>query len=94
MLNVVPAEAPDKGAALLRAREQLRCRRALYVGDDDTDEDVFALRLPEVLGIRVGERRSSQARYALRSQLEIDALLALLAEPAAPHVHCELSGEP
>lgn len=81
VLNVVPVEAPDKGAALLQARERLHCSRALYVGDDDTDEDVFRLRMPEtVLGIRVGERRGSQASYALRSQLEIDELLAILVE--------------
>ena len=80
VLNIVPAEAPDKGAALLRAIERLRCHRALYVGDDDTDEDVFGLRMPQmVLGIRVGERRSSHARYGLHSQGEIDELLALLA---------------
>ena len=92
VLNVVPAEAPDKGVALLRVRERLGCRRALYVGDDDTDEDVFGLREPEmVLGIRVGERRSSQARYELRSQREIDELLAILVEQAACHVDRESS---
>ncbi|HSE11651.1 MAG TPA: trehalose-phosphatase [Rudaea sp.] len=83
VLNVVPIDAADKGAALLRAWRRLRCPRALYVGDDDTDEDVFALDRPDhLLGIRVGSRRGSRADYALRGQGEIDRLLAFIA--AAP----------
>jgi trehalose 6-phosphate phosphatase len=79
VLNVLPAEAPDKGAALERARSRLRCRRAVYVGDDETDEDVFARARPErLLTIRVGRSRRSSAAYYVRTQAEIDALLRLL----------------
>jgi hypothetical protein len=51
------------------------------VGDDETDEDVFALRRPgRLLGIRVRRRRGSSAAYYIRTQAEIDRLLrALLA---------------
>ena len=78
--NIVPSGAADKGAALLRAWRRLRCARAVYVGDDDTDEDVFALEQPDrLLGIRVGTRRDSRAQYALRDQGEIDRLLELVA---------------
>lgn len=94
VLNVMPVEAPDKGIALLRAREDLSCRLALYVGDDDTDEDVFGLRRPEmVLGIRVGQRRSSQASYALHNQLEVDDLLAILVESADAQKRIIVSAE-
>lgn len=81
VVNVVPAEAPDKGAALLEARRRLGCARAIYAGDDDTDEDVFALgEAREVLAVRVGESPRSAAAWYLREQDEVDALLeAILA---------------
>lgn len=86
VLNVVPADAPDKGATLLRLRRKFGCPRALFIGDDDTDEDIFALDLPDqVLGIRIGESEESAADYALREQADIDALLDML---------CVLLGRP
>jgi len=79
VLNVVPAEAPDKGATLLRLLRKFGSPRTLYVGDDDTDEDVFALDMPDqVLGIRVGVSEETAANYALRDQADIDGLLDLL----------------
>ena len=81
VVNFVPAEAPHKGAALLAALRRLGCAQALYAGDDDTDEDVFALPGPErPMGVRVGEAAGSAAEWFLRGQDEIDALLeAILA---------------
>lgn len=79
VLNLLPREALNKGTGLCRAMEQLGQTRALYVGDDDTDEDVF--RLPDaagVLGIRVGYRSSSLAPLYLYEQAEVDELLRLL----------------
>jgi trehalose 6-phosphate phosphatase len=79
VINVVPRSAPHKGMALERARRLLACDRAIYVGDDDTDEDVFSGAPPErLLSVRVGIRRSSNASYYLKTQLEIDALLSIL----------------
>ena len=53
-------------------------RAALYVGDDRTDEDVFSLGLPRVMGVRVGQRRGSSARFFMREQREIDRLLTMI----------------
>ena len=79
MVNILPERAPDKGTALLRERHRLRCDTALYVGDDLTDEDVFALHEPgRLLSIRIRPKRSSAADYFLRSQGAIDDLLAAL----------------
>lgn len=79
VINLVPIEAPDKGMALQRARAQLRCETAIYVGDDDTDEDVFGLGQPErLLTVRIGFKRSSRAAYYLASQPAIDHLLGVL----------------
>jgi trehalose 6-phosphate phosphatase len=75
VVNFVPQEAPDKGRALAAACTRLGCTRAIYVGDDHTDEDVFALARADWLTVRVGESRHSAAAYYLREQAEIDALL-------------------
>lgn len=81
VLNLVPAQATHKGAALLAACARFDCPRAIFIGDDDTDEDVFALHQPDrILTIRVGERADSAAQYHLRDQSEMDALLQLLLE--------------
>ncbi len=48
----------------------------IYVGDDVTDEDVFRLDQPgRLFTVRIGRSRTSAARYYLRQQQEIDALL-------------------
>lgn len=79
VVNVLPAGRADKGLALDRARVRLRCRAAVYVGDDETDEDVFARGDPErLLSIRVGRKRGSAAPYYIRRQADIDRLLARL----------------
>jgi trehalose 6-phosphate phosphatase len=81
VVNVVPYGAPHKGVALERACERLGCARALYVGDDLTDEDVFAYARPgQLLGVRVGADPSSAARYYLDDQAEIDDLLRCFLE--------------
>jgi trehalose 6-phosphate phosphatase len=79
VVNLLPEGAPHKGVALERARARLGCDTALYVGDDQTDEDVFALDQPgRLLSVRVGARALSHAHYYLRSQREIDGLLRVL----------------
>lgn len=76
VVDILPGGAPGKGRALERARERLGCQTAVYVGDDDTDEDVFSLDLPDaLLGIRVGRKGDSAAEYFLRTQAEVDVLL-------------------
>ncbi len=79
MVNLLPTDAPHKGIALERARTRFACDTAIYVGDDETDEDVFALDQPgRLLTIRVGQKRESLASYFLRNQGEIDRLLETL----------------
>jgi trehalose 6-phosphate phosphatase len=76
VINIVPTEAPHKGMALEHERARLDCDTAIYVGDDETDEDVFALDQPgRLLSIRVGRKEGSHASHYLRSQRDIDRLL-------------------
>jgi trehalose 6-phosphate phosphatase len=79
VVNVLPADAPDKGTALVRLSKRLRCPSAIYVGDDENDEDVFALASQgRLLGVRVGRSRRTQAAYFLPSQTSVDQLLQVL----------------
>ena len=80
-VSLVVPDAPNKGGALRREMARLGCTRSLYVGDEATDEDVFALGPTRVLGIRVGQHRKSKASYFLRDQEEIDDLLRALLGP-------------
>jgi trehalose 6-phosphate phosphatase len=87
LLNLLPAAVADKGSALREALARLRCDRAIYLGDDETDEDVFALNRPaRILAVRVGKKKDSLASYYIRSQAEIDEFLrCLLATRARLH---------
>ena len=78
VVNVIPPGSPHKGSALVSLMQRLRCAAALYVGDDDTDEDVFALQDERILSVRIGRKSLSAARYYLRRQSEIEALLEYL----------------
>jgi trehalose 6-phosphate phosphatase len=78
VLNVLPEAAPDKGTVFARLRAGFGCTHAIYVGDDRTDEDVFACGGPRLLGVRVGRRSDSKASYYLARQVEIDAFLRVL----------------
>jgi trehalose 6-phosphate phosphatase len=79
VMEIVPAEAPTKGDALLGIRAAGAFEAMLYVGDDVTDEDAFACAPPaELVSVRVGSARASRARFALSDQKRIDRLLAVL----------------
>lgn len=78
-ISVLPSDSVDKGDALQRARRLLHCDLAMYVGDDDTDEDAFAdSSTGTVIGVRIGSKRRSKALYHLKNQLEIDTFLRKL----------------
>jgi trehalose 6-phosphate phosphatase len=78
-VNLLPKAGANKGVALRRALEVSGCDRALYVGDDKTDEDAFAaLPAEKLLAIRIGSSAASRARYHLEAQESIDRLLRAL----------------
>jgi trehalose 6-phosphate phosphatase len=81
VVDLLPLHAPNKAFALQAELRRLRCEAALYVGDDQTDEDVFKLarHLP-LTAVRVGRAPHSLAPYCLENQGDMDVLLkALLA---------------
>lgn len=87
VVNVMPPTASHKGTALLEYMRRLDCSTALYVGDDETDEDVFALRDHRILTVRVGKKKGSAARYFLKRQTEITEMLRLLVEVGDQNIH-------
>ena len=78
VLNLVPPGAPDKGDALGALLVHSRCERALYVGDDVSDEAVFRLRSPLVLTVRVEHHPKSAADLYLKNQGEVPRLVQVL----------------
>jgi trehalose 6-phosphate phosphatase len=79
VVNLMPARAPTKGTAVLALARRLDCQAIIYIGDDDNDEDAFALAgHAHALGIRVGRSRRSLAGYFVRTQGALDDLLAVL----------------
>jgi trehalose 6-phosphate phosphatase len=80
VVNILPENAEDKASALLTICRRFRRSSAIYVGDDENDEVVFALASEglRLLGIRVGLRARSQAQAYLRGQRDMERLLATL----------------
>jgi trehalose 6-phosphate phosphatase len=83
VLNVLPHHFPSKGDAVRTLVARLGCDAAVYVGDDVTDEDAFAVGAPLVFGIHVG-KGPTLAPWCLREQADVDRLLEILgaARPA------------
>lgn len=63
IFSLLPAGRGDKGEAVRELLSSTGASGALYVGDDVTDEDVFRLRHPDILGVRVEASASSAARW-------------------------------
>jgi trehalose-phosphatase len=79
VVEVVHAEAPNKGHALAALRNRLKPRATLYVGDDVTDEDAFSSKGPGgLLAVRVGTGRATSALFRLDAQTEVERLLKTL----------------
>jgi trehalose-phosphatase len=91
ILELRPALEWDKGRALLWLAEVLGLDDAsviaVYLGDDETDEDAFRAVRNRGLGVVVrgeDDERPTTARYALRDTTEVRAFLELLAEGFGP----------
>jgi trehalose 6-phosphate phosphatase len=85
VVNVMPADAAHKGTALLDQCKGLRCEAAIYLGDDDNDEDAFGVDSSKLrlIGVRVGSSRRSRAEYYVPGQASVDTLLAELLDARA-----------
>lgn len=79
VLNLIPTLGPNKGEALIQLMDLWKRPHAFYVGDDDTDEDVFHLgpQLGErfITTVRVGMKKDSKAQFFIKRQSEMNRLL-------------------
>ena len=73
--SLMPVDATHKGAALEELVQQAGAASAIYVGDDVTDEDVFRLRRPDVLTVRIEPHPDTAAEFYLPAMPDIVQLL-------------------
>lgn len=76
VVNLLPTGAPHKGMALLELMLETNVRTAFYIGDDDTDEDIFALPDARLLTVRIGRKSNSAAQYYIERQPQINSILS------------------
>ena len=77
-INLLPPGKGNKGAAALAMMRHLHQPALLFIGDDETDEDVFGLTEGLAMGVRVGMHSGSHAKYYLKHQSEIEDVLRFL----------------
>lgn len=78
VVNLVPSGGPHKGVALLELMLKSDTKSAFYIGDDDTDEDIFTLSDSRLFTVRVGKKNISQAKFYIHRQTQINSLLKTL----------------
>lgn len=84
VVELLPAGALSKGRAVQRLLVRLRPSRrrslAIYMGDDMTDESVFAILRKSDVGIFVGRSRQTRARFYLNSPAQVSKFLDRLGQ--------------
>ena len=76
VMNLVPADAPNKAHAVASLVQRAGVESAVFVGDDVNDEPVFARAEPSWLTIKVGrEDPNTRARFCLDSPGEVASML-------------------
>jgi trehalose-phosphatase len=78
-IDILPATQWNKGSAAhwINRHLDVDIRNSMYVGDDGSDEDVFAS-LHEGITVKVGVADNTRARYVLKDSAEVLTLLKLL----------------
>jgi trehalose 6-phosphate phosphatase len=77
-VNVLPPGSKRKGEATLALMKHLRRAGLFFIGDDETDEDVFGLKEGLFMGVRVGHQPESRAQYYVNLQSEIEEVIRFL----------------
>jgi trehalose 6-phosphate phosphatase len=77
-VNALPPGSTRKGEAARSLMIHLRREGLFFVGDDETDEDVFDLADGLIMGVRVGYQAGSRAQYYLKHQSEMEEVIRFL----------------
>lgn len=75
----------DKGWALARLMARLYATATVFVGDDETDEDAFAVLSDHDLGVKVGEG-ATRASLRIADVVSVELLLAHLVQLRTTHL--------
>ncbi len=75
VVNLMHPNLPNKGTAVETLLTLNKLEGVLFVGDDWNDEDVFELKNPQIIGVRVGYEKTSRAKYFLQQQRDVNILL-------------------
>lgn len=75
VVNLLPVDAYTKGEALIAAMDVLGLNRAIYFGDDVTDEEIFQLRSIDLFGIHIGDGAQTAAPYYVSKPSELLGVL-------------------
>lgn len=78
VMNVIPEWGMNKGEALKKLLSEEKYRFCIYIGDDVTDEDIFKIRSPELLTVKIGKDSHSSAKYYLNEHTEVERFLEYL----------------
>ena len=79
VFNVTASGAPDKGDAVLALAGRAGADAALFLGDDDNDESVFAKAPPGWVTVRMGpDAMRSRAAFYLDGPSQLPAMLQML----------------
>jgi trehalose 6-phosphate phosphatase len=85
VINLLSEGTPHKGLVLLELMKINHSKRALYIGDDETDEDVFSMHDPRIITVRVGKKKNSHAQYYVKSQSEVNRVLRRISNSLKAH---------
>lgn len=77
-VNALPPGQGGKGPAVLTLMVQLRQTGLFFIGDDETDENVFRLAEGLAMGVRIGKQSDSRAKFYLKHQGEIEEVIRFL----------------
>lgn len=78
VMNIVPRIGLNKGEALNKLMEVNKFHFGFYIGDDQTDENVFAYKNSRIITVKVGPEPETLAKYFINTQSEIEILLESL----------------
>jgi trehalose 6-phosphate phosphatase len=78
-VSILPSGKDGKGPAALALMRHLRQTGLFFIGDDDTDEEVFEFSEGLVMGMRVRRHSKSRAQYYVKDQGAIEDVIRVLA---------------
>lgn len=75
VINVLPSLEINKGYAFRKILLLENKQYSFFIGDDETDEDIFDIADPNCLTVRVERSPKSKAKFYINNQSEIEILL-------------------